>query len=445
MDAFMLGLMGISLLVLALSFAPWLRANFIYLVLPLNLVADSLTPFFGPDSVHTGILRALLLLAFVFVLLPRLRAEPVTLVILTTLLYLFMVIVAFSSDPLSSLEVYLRLVISMMMFPAAYYLIDSWEAYSKLATSARVSLGIVVVSFFLNQQYQVGIQEYHLDEAAFTGGAGVYPAYIVAYAGLMLPLLLRVSPSRWSRRLTIGLVGLGVLVMLLLFRRGPIVALLLGGMVMFFFGRAPLKAQVVRYGVVLLAVLMLVLPVFWGKVSALYQKRVAEGVAYELQSRGGRVAELNFVREQVAERSLVQNLFGEELFNARGKYQFTRRRTLHVDYLLLLHGAGFLGLTLFLLIYGTMAWRFSRWHRRLPRSALADELKGAFWAILLASLLLSATNQLWAITPYSFFFLCMGALTSLTRREALRVQAPPLPRPSRPARPHAERRTPQPA
>ena len=102
-----------------LFFYKRIKKNFIYYVFIINVLADAFVGYFNEDAIHTGIIRAILLILLIIISIKDLKYDKLFNIIYLFLLYLF-TLIFFSLDILYSLSQYFKFSIALMMLPVAY-------------------------------------------------------------------------------------------------------------------------------------------------------------------------------------------------------------------------------------------------------------------------------------------------------------------------------------
>ncbi|NNF57579.1 MAG: hypothetical protein HKN04_04995, partial [Rhodothermaceae bacterium] len=392
-------------------------------------------------------------LSVVAVTLPRWRLTPPVVAVLTFLVYVTG-LALLASDWSNSFNGVMRLWIAFSMYPVAVSVLRTQRDVTAFFKTLAIGSFIVVATFGVAQIYPWGWEGYMRGRGFSYGGMGAYATYALAYltlGGIAAMSLLR---TRRQRLFALMIHVLAGVIVMISFRRGAMAGLIVGFAVIVLLGGVRLSAGRVLSAMGLaVPIIAVAFFLFGDRVADLYTARVTQGVQFEMASRFGRVAETKQVWTDFAHGSPRHMLFGTEFFNSTDIFEWLREdRPIHIDYNVILDGAGAVGLLGFLLVYFLIALRFrTRW-RRLYRSRYAVGVRAVFWGLLAASLIFSASNQLWVTTPYALFFALLGALQRSAellptkRAVAARTQAPvlraPLPTSLATTYPQAHARTP---
>ncbi len=362
---------------------------------------------------HTGYMRSVLLIAFVFACVRYIRVNRITLPCILFAIYLAC-LVPFSSNASFSAEQYHKVFLALALFCIAYSLVDTPEQLSKLFRGLHVALWIIIGHFILVQFLKIGPSTY-LKGVIYFGpreGSEVYVTYIIAYAAVLMPLYITIEKLRGAQLKVMPAVMLiaGVLVMLLIFRRGSLLACA-GGWVVYTF-LSSRRRILVRYLAIACIGLAALYPLYGSVLRQLLEVR-GNVAAYVADRDVGRMAEFSKVGNEFLSGGAAHALFGTDVFNSAG--YFNTERPVHVDYMSLLLGAGAIGLGLYLFILVSFVTAMWRRARRAASPVLVTELRAAMAALVAASMIMSLSSQIWVLTPLSTFFLFAGALLGVVK------------------------------
>ena len=396
----------------------------LYFAAPVNAAADAFT--FGEENSYVGYARLPLLFAIAALYLPHLKIDLLNTLIAVFLVYL-LILVNFSSNPVGSFATYCKVSLCMLMFPIARHIIVNETELSKLRWSILCAFGICICNFVASQVFQMGVQSYG-DSAFYTAGGGVYLAYELSY-GLMLAPMMLVYIHRLDLKLLLAAVyAVGAIVIVFIFRRGAIAATFGGYATMLVLSRPKQTAPILATIAASLVALAAIAPIYGDQLTSLYEKRIVRGV--QVEKTGSRSLETETVWREAFSTSLTRTLFGTELFNSHEYFHWWRNgagRGLHIDMNILLHGAGIVGLLHYLLIQACV---FAHFAFGRAVAAPADHLRlcrTTGLAIFVAGFVLSLSTQLWAVTPFSTLWTCLGGLYAMTSdlaHSAYRFRAP---------------------
>ena len=176
-----------------------------------------------------------------------------------------------------------------------------------------------------------------------------------------------------------------------------------------------------KYGLLTVLILVVTYPFYGNLFEARFQAR-KEKVPSIMEA--GRLLETFLVINEINENSMSQALFGSDLFSSQTYFKnkrdyflvLGRGRQLHVDYNIILHGAGIIGMLLYVLIYLNLFMEGIKKKKR--NTYLYREMKAVYWSILTVTLIISLSGSISSIGFRSVAFLYMGTiLGTLNNRE----------------------------
>lgn len=390
---------------------PKLQKNLIFFIIPINVLADIFMQFFSEENeIHSGFIRASIMMAIILLYIRKVKSNRLNLIILVFLIYLG-ILIFLSSNFTRSLNTYIKVVFSFSLIPISFYTIKNQNAFKKLQISLIFSVALALVNFGLAQIFNLGKKEYS-EEMFYLGGMGVYITYLFAYALVLSPLGYYLLQKKSSRLLTIIMYALSTIIVVVTFRRGAIIALMIGFTILLLMGHWKIRVQIVKILALGLIVFFICFLLYGNVISSLFQQRIVQGIPKEFESTHGRVNETRVVWKELFHKSLKHTFFGTELFNTRDYFYDWKRegRPIHIDYNIILHGSGIIGLALFLIIFWMVIKLFYRLQKYFPDAPFYKRLKPTFWAVLAISFILSCSNQLWVLTSYSIFCMNIGAM-----------------------------------
>jgi len=114
--------------------------KFVLLIPIINAIASNTTSYFAAGTLNPGTLRALPLLVFsLYFIFTSFPTTKINRFILSYLIFYF-ILVYFSSDISNSLYIYLKFFLGVIMFPIAYFFINTIEKLRNLSIFFIVSL-----------------------------------------------------------------------------------------------------------------------------------------------------------------------------------------------------------------------------------------------------------------------------------------------------------------
>ncbi len=260
-------------------------------------------------------------------------------------LYLF-ILCFFSSDLSESMiDGFIKVFISIMMIPIGVYLGNN-DNYVIFKIVFWLLL-LLIINYGIAQFLKIGNSLYDAD-SFYSGGATATTPVIIALCVLVLLNGLNTGRLSYYQIINILVISISVFIVLLSLKRGAILAMGSGLIFYFIFSsnRTILSFRMLFIGVALLFILSQYFDDFNKRLDA----RTTERNSLENENR---YKETFFILNEIENSSVINLLFGKEAFNSKKvmrKY-FGRERQLHVDYNVLLHGTGFIGLVMYLVIF----------------------------------------------------------------------------------------------
>lgn len=298
------------------------------------------------------------------------------------------------------------------MFPLGFYYIRTIDNLKRLNTSLIIAASIICLNLIISQLYKLGPSAY-AEDSFYTGGADTAITSLLAIIVLMSPVIYPLCKTKSLRIITTIVLVLAVVFTIVNLRRGPIIALFGGFFIYGIFTSR--KIQLFKYVILSLCVLLLINQFF----SKTFQKQLSArtvkfGAKYKKMGPAAeaRYLETLVVWDEFRNKSLKHSLLGSEPFNSA--YYFGRR-SLHVDYNVLLHGAGIIGLSIYLLIYLIIIKKYNKVYKFNKRIWYFKEMRAVFFSIIFAAFLIGFSRSLGNIGFQSILFLWFGAIIRINR------------------------------
>lgn len=409
-----------AIISVAMFFAP-LRFSraYLYWLIPINVLADSMVGFFGEGETHTGMIRAGLVYPYLLLSLIRLKPQRDHLILFGFIGYLLCLVMVSSNLQYSFWQL-LKVSTGFLMYPLAFVYIRTNEDFDKLMKSLLTGCALIIANFILAQIFKIGESPY-FGGLIYVGAGLVQITYVVAYMLIMSPFLME-TREVIRKRFTYLILGGGLIQLLLTFRRSSLLAVLAGTFAMAL--TTSYRKQVFK----VMAIAVVVLGLFYTQkaemVDEMIEKRL--NIEAELTSRGGRVHEFSHVAKPFKEGNLKRIMIGEEIFNTINLREFVvgngKGRPLHVDFNILLHGSGMIGL-LWYLYFHLRIWRYNRKLNSLLPAKEYKKHAAAFTGLMAAHLIISLSNQFFVLTSLSTIFLLFGGLNSVRFNQLEKVKS----------------------
>lgn len=389
----------------------------LYVILALCVLID-VNIYYLKGIFDLGLLKVALFLPFFLFYGWKFRfSTPTGFLILLWLIYTFS-LTFLSSDFMASLANYAKMMIGMLMFPAAFILIKRKEDIGRFVAVGVIAIVIIGLNLLIAQFIDLGLENAYLDQnvAAIRFGGGVSSLSYLLVFGV---LLASIKYQHWEKqqilsKLLAFLLFAAVIMVFLYFRRAPILALLLSGSYIFLrLGKKELLVKLYLVGFLASLILLVILYDYIALVLATRFQDVGEG--------GGRFVELFLVAEDYFSESVKHTLFGSEFLNSAGYYYsyFGYGRQLHTDFAQVFHGSGLLGFIIYFSIFISLFLYRNYCRKNIPEELWPKRLDAVFHAVLGAHLLFAFSGSINFLTYQAFLFFLLGGILSVYRNLAL--------------------------
>jgi hypothetical protein len=385
--------------------------NFVLIIPVINAIADITTNFFPENVISPGNIRATLIGIFIVLfLLHEYPGTRVSRVIIVFLLYLLFLI-PLSSRPGYSFNLYLKVVLSTLMYPVGYYFCINQDIHRKINISYLVLALIVCINIILANIFGFGSSDY-LEGSFYFGATDVNITKQLSVVLLCSPLIFMINNSRKERLFAVLILITSLVFSILGLKRGVILALMTGFLIYSILGAY--KGIILRNLIITAFILFVLFPIFQPVLLPRYESRKAD--IEQLEDEARRV-ETRDVIQAFSEGSMSHKLFGSQLFNSQ--VFFHTERALHIDYNVIFNGSGIIGLTIYLLLYVFMILDNRKGYRFNKKDKYFRNLNAVFWALIAASLIISISGSIHAFTFRSMLFFYLGSLTRLQKEGAI--------------------------
>ena len=397
---------SIILIVIFIPFAGKIKYHFILLIAALNVLTAITSAYFPEGDLHTGIIRAIVMILFFVYYIPKLELDLTTKIIIIYLVYLA-ILIPFSSNAESTLSAYIRHGISLMMFPIAFAYFQNINNIHYLYFLTIISLTLIIFNYFVAQYFGIGRTPYY-EGGIYLGGGGVQQTYLIAYFLLLLPLFFHFDIPSKLKNIIYLIYPVAIIPLLLIGRRGAILGFLIGILVYLVFTYRKSKAILVVGAIIISAVIAINL--YYEQFSGILEHRM-RGV--EEPEKIGRFAEYYWAKDLIREKGYSHALFGSELFN----YQSISRgrRALHNDFTTILIGSGIIGLSLYMLIYIVIIMCYRRYSITIKSQSIKKELRAVLYSLIAAGFIISISGQYYVISALAILFILLGAILGISK------------------------------
>ena len=381
--------------------------------LPFNILFDIILIFFERGGV-VPIARASLtifLILYVSINNPH-KFRYYGILFLYTLYILINVL--FSSDILRSLNISLKVIVSVLTFIIGFNLVTSLKDLRHLNTSVFYLLIILVLNFIFSTALGIGESVYSEDTQFLTGNLRDN-WNVFTYSLLVTPLIFlqyNFDKTKTTRLFFLSLFA--AIILLLSIKRIAILGVLIGLLIYALFNFK--LSKVLKFILPTIAVLLISSPLYKDVLLKRIEARSDRFQEGSLENEA-RYMETFYVWDEVFSfQNPIKSLFGLEGFNSAGNYAGGKfgQRNLHVDYNLIVNTTGLIGLLMYFLVFASILHLFFKFYspNAFPKN-INNSLKGVFFALFFTQFITSFAGQMYAVTFRTLIFIYLGAILSL--------------------------------
>jgi len=385
--------------------------QFILIIPILNVVSSLATPFF-PGALNPGVIRGIVLTLFLFwYLLVVYQKHSLTIPTIVFVFYLF-ILCWFSSEPLTSLYIYNKVIITSLLFIVSFQTFNSLEKFNFLLRVIVIALFFQELYFLFSNLTGIGKGSY-MDDSVLFGETGVNMTKAMVVFVLTIPTFLRIEENRRWKLLAFILLLVGILIVILGMKRSAILAMMFGFLTYVVF--TPFKSRVLQFLPIALVIIILTSPFYFPIIEKRFQSRqervsMTYNQLQESESEG-RMLEVKFTVEDALEEGAARLFFGFDLFL---KKDFNgHKRMLHVDYMNMLGGAGLVGLGLFLYLYYKIGWFIWLVRQKVKQNNLINELSAMGFSLIAVQAFLSIGGTMQGVNLRGYILFILGAIVSI--------------------------------
>ena len=396
-----------------------MKNKIIYFLLPLSLIFDVLTDTVFEKGGIFAIIRAGLYYSVIcYALFQGYKSKDnINKIFIVFFFYVFLQI-PFSTVPLDSLRISLKILMSIMMFPVGYYLINNFKKLKILNKSLIFLMFLFILNYVVSQYFGIGTSVY-------TGGTEFIMGNLddtwnnVTYMLLVIPAIL--LTERKKKRVYV-LVVILIILLIIGLKRIAILGVIIGYVIYIISTGKAFKSAVVS--VVFICVFYALLPIFESVLVQRFEARgdkLSGGSAASIIEKEARFLETLAVFNEVFEmEDPIKIFFGGQAFYSVGNYGnggFGERQ-LHIDYNLIINTIGIVGLILYLRIFYYIFKMRARVKKYLVKNNAFLELESVFYMLFFTQFITSFGGQMYAFTFRAIIFLYLGSVLGIMYNQA---------------------------
>ena len=381
----------------------------VILFIPVYLILfDVIYGFYQTGSgfgTHRNIALTLLVVYFILIF----RKIVVLNIWMTIYLLYVLLLVPFSSNFVESMQGYLSVFASMLLFPVGFYFIRNYSELKVLNTSMIVLASIFVINSLISSVFGLGFDYY--GGGVTLGGFITSKLFSASLFLVLLPVILPLTDKTIPKIYIILISGLVFVFLLLSMRRTSIFIPVFGFILYFIFSQK--KMLSIATFSVFAFMLLFAYPFYKDALENQFRARreTLEETSLDQEYRYKEA----FIVVSETFSDLKTGLFGKEIFNSSGNYNQGKwgTRPIHIDYDLILHGSGIIGLILYLMIFADIFFKYVRYASSVPNDLYMNELKSLFKILLILILLISFNGGMLQLSYRATIFLYLGALLGI--------------------------------
>uniref|UniRef100_UPI00404AF886 hypothetical protein n=1 Tax=Flavobacterium sp. TaxID=239 RepID=UPI00404AF886 len=392
-------------------------------IIPINVLFDVSLAFFEKGGFFP-ILRAILMMwilgYFIYKNPHNYRYYSYMLIfslyVLTTLI--------FSNDVLRSLNISLKVIISILFFIVGFNYFNSLKRFKVLNNSIIIALIVLLINFIVSTVFGIGVDVYTGDDDFLAGNLDDN-WNIFTYALLISPLILfQYIKLKNFRLLLLALIGINSIILLLSLKRIAVAGLAFGLIIYTLFNFKLGKSIKGLFFITLF--LILTFPLYEKQLFKRFEAREDRFQSNSLESEA-RYAETIFVWEETMSfEKPIKSILGLQGFYSTGNYADGKfgDRNLHIDYNLIVNTTGLVGLALYLIIFVQIFRNFlylKKAKAYIPQK-FYNMLVGVFFALFITQFVTSFAGQMYMITFRMIIFTYMGAILGYFKMVLLKNQ-----------------------
>ena len=312
-----------------------------------NILMDIGMNFLPSLKVPIGLLRITFLIGLILFFLTNYKLNKTWLnqLIVFFTLYLIGLSALSSNTSISFIDGALKTAIPFFMIPIG--ILVSRMRKNLLVKPMIWVIIILLINYIVSQFFKLGVSIYEKD-SFYTGGATASAPIIIALGLLILFHAFNLRKLPYGKLFTTFIVSSALFIIVFSLKRGAILALICATIVYLLYTGQRVKTigRFILVGLLMVFILNTNIETFYKR----FESRTTE--RNEIQNEG-RYKEIFYIFQEFESSSPLKVFFGTEPFNSdvvMVKY-FGRKRRLHVDYNILLHGTGVFGLLLYLSLY----------------------------------------------------------------------------------------------
>jgi hypothetical protein len=300
------------------------------------------------ESIDLGLIRGivLLVLALFFLVSKRIESKPHKYLLIFSSYILVMGFVTYFNYNFFPDKV-IKVFLGSISFAYGLYFINSIERFIILNKVMLISIVIIIITIIVSNV--LGVQyKLYADTGFSLGGQGVNIAKNLVIFIIPYPIFQITLKNTRVGRILPYLYIICLLIIVISLKRGALLGLLLG--LSSYFIVSHKRGKFIRNVIVVLVIAFISFPLYSDVLQQTYSARIKNFSTEQgdIQSEG-RFVEYTMTKNDIQSKDFLRTLFGEGIQSEAIYFGINRYH--HTDYLSILHGAGIIGLVLYILSY----------------------------------------------------------------------------------------------
>lgn len=390
----------------------------------------------APQSVLTFIIPSIFLIYAVWINIKQNNYYEHTKLVLVYMIYI-LVLVFFSSNVMYSLKNVLKSITPLLYFGAAMVLVTDYKALNRLFKSMIVLSFLFVVNMIISNIFNLGGGAYSDEETDYLQTGSIYSEGLNAmgYYLVLVPAMIQMYPfkSRLYKRITLVISLVIFISLLLVMKRGALLVVLFGYVIMLLFSEIKQKVRIVQIVVTSAILLILTYPLYEKMLISRYKVREERLQMDSFETEARYTENALIIDDIIFSGNKTWLFFGHDVLNSRGNYGGGAYgdRQIHNDYGQVLNGSGIIGFLLYIFMNISILTYYLKLKKKIVTLGLYAKnekmLNIVFWSYFLAYFALGASGSIDSLIYNVIRFIMLGAIIGifqnipLHKNEALSV------------------------
>jgi hypothetical protein len=340
------------------------------------------------------------------------------------MIYLF-IMIFFSTDVWWSFKRYLNVVLSFLVFPAAFIISKDINDIKRIIKPAIWLILIFLVNVVVSTYFELEVEQEGFGYGksfVFLGAVNFYSLYGFVYALILIPLGYYLTKKTHIEYFLILLYFTGLFVLILVLKRAYVYLTLSGALLFILFLTKRKNIRFIGPFFIIGLVAYVLLSDYILASVAIRKDVLRRGYTEE-----GRGIELILYPKSVEASKEPINfaLFGIELFNSQGKFTIVEKvlndkdRLLHSDLATILYGSGIIGLVLFVRIYYLILRRYLQYRKKIRHiftNEMIQKLFASFVSVYMCLIINTLSDGMVVALNRVLPYMVLGAILGIMNK-----------------------------